>query len=215
VHGLAIVHGDIKGANILVSDNGVARLADFGITSVLCDYPAPSSTGAGTFRWMAPELLRDSFRLTFASDIWAFGCVILEASTVMSGKRPFYTIAQETQVILALNAGKTPDRPPGVPDAMWRLSYACFSEIPQERPSVEALLPRLEGFLSSLLAPPLLNMPIIPSILMPTLGLRVFKISRQVELIEEVVLRICDMLSASVISDGCAKLTSFSAAYQG
>ncbi|KZV87337.1 kinase-like protein, partial [Exidia glandulosa HHB12029] len=73
-----IVHGDLKGVNILVCDDGVACIADFGVSAVLAQYPAQNATPAGTFRWMAPELLQDDSRVTWASDMWAYGCVIME-----------------------------------------------------------------------------------------------------------------------------------------
>lgn len=101
-HDLKIVHGDLKGvlgillfkpmelsrflqANILVNDLGEAVLADFGFASMRADHSAsfilsPSSAMKGTYRWMAPELFGDGDSLphTTRSDIWAFGCVVLE-----------------------------------------------------------------------------------------------------------------------------------------
>ncbi|KZV81171.1 kinase-like protein [Exidia glandulosa HHB12029] len=58
LHHERIVHGDLKGPNILVLSDGTACVADFGVSTVLCDQPQ-SASAAGTFRWMAPELLDD------------------------------------------------------------------------------------------------------------------------------------------------------------
>ncbi|KZV82801.1 kinase-like protein [Exidia glandulosa HHB12029] len=83
LHDLEIVHGDIKGANVLVSDTGEARLADFGFSSILAEHSdsfTDHTSVKGTCRWMAPELfLSDtSGSLTMASDIWACGCLFIE-----------------------------------------------------------------------------------------------------------------------------------------
>ncbi|KZV83311.1 kinase-like protein, partial [Exidia glandulosa HHB12029] len=53
-----IVHADIKGANVLISDHGVARLSDFGFASALAEDHVYSTQHSvcGTWRWMAPEL---------------------------------------------------------------------------------------------------------------------------------------------------------------
>ncbi|KZV93908.1 kinase-like protein, partial [Exidia glandulosa HHB12029] len=83
LHSKLIVHGDIKGGNVLVSDDGVARLSDFGLSAVLYrQYSAGRmdvQTEGGTCRWMAPELfVEDRPRQTVASDIWACGCLVIE-----------------------------------------------------------------------------------------------------------------------------------------
>ncbi|KAJ7255747.1 kinase-like domain-containing protein, partial [Mycena rebaudengoi] len=85
LHSRNIVHGDLRGANILISGNRSACLADFGLTSWSNATAAThSSNRAGTVHWMAPELIapdrfgHHKFSRTSASDIYAFGCVCLE-----------------------------------------------------------------------------------------------------------------------------------------
>ncbi|THU85550.1 kinase-like protein, partial [Dendrothele bispora CBS 962.96] len=85
LHSQKIVHGDLRGANILINDEWQACLTDFGLT-VFNDATASSSTSrrGGSVRWMAPELhIPESFgmsssRLTPETDVYAFGCVCLE-----------------------------------------------------------------------------------------------------------------------------------------
>lgn len=72
-------------ANILISDDFRIQLGDFGLSRFedASSASASSYTG-GAARWLAPELLRGS-RPTYASDIYAFGCVWLEVGpTLMS-----------------------------------------------------------------------------------------------------------------------------------
>jgi serine/threonine protein kinase len=82
--------------NILIDQDGHARLADFGLLTIVLDSTHHTSSttpkSAGTTRWMSPELLdpdrfgRENGRPTKDSDCYALGMVILE---VLSGKPPF------------------------------------------------------------------------------------------------------------------------------
>ncbi|EMD36907.1 hypothetical protein CERSUDRAFT_83935, partial [Gelatoporia subvermispora B] len=87
LHGERIVHGDIKGVNILVDDAGKACITDFGLAfkveSVRND--DPPKRAAGTLRYMAPELIQTG-RLTYATDVYAFGMLIYET---FAGCQPF------------------------------------------------------------------------------------------------------------------------------
>ncbi|KAF8598604.1 kinase-like protein [Ceratobasidium sp. AG-I] len=85
LHSITMVHGDIKGINILVSQQGVAKLSDFD-HSILSDsslrFSATTRTDGGTVRWMAPELLLHSDENTAPSkttqtDVYALGMVCM------------------------------------------------------------------------------------------------------------------------------------------
>ncbi|KZV94485.1 kinase-like protein, partial [Exidia glandulosa HHB12029] len=143
-HDPPIVHGDLKGANILVSQTGDALLCDFGLASVMdASYFAHNSPSKGTWRWMAPELFAtDDARHTTYSDIWALGCVALE---ILSGCIPFHTITTEQRVILAIDRHQLPSlsRPPRVPESLWNVMLECWTFEPTGRPCVTPLLRRV------------------------------------------------------------------------
>ncbi|KAJ7718321.1 kinase-like domain-containing protein [Mycena metata] len=136
LHSQNIVHGDLRGANILLDDQGHARLADFGL-AVFTDSPMAPTKRGGSLRWMGPELLYpqscglEFFQRTFASDFYAFGCVCLEMYT---GKPPFSDIISEGEVLLKVIGGQRPVCPPIVP--MWCEEFitTCWSHIPSHRP---------------------------------------------------------------------------------
>lgn len=87
LHGLTpgIVHGDLKGANVLVTQSRRACLADFGLATAIdsntiaMTHKSTVRTG-GTVRWQAPELFDPSVyqQNSKASDIYALACVYYE-----------------------------------------------------------------------------------------------------------------------------------------
>ena len=58
LHVHKVVHRDIKGANILVDNKGVCKLADFGSAKVTCLKNDQLNSLTGTANWMAPEVIR-------------------------------------------------------------------------------------------------------------------------------------------------------------
>lgn len=79
-----VVHGDIKGANILISEDDSACLCDFGLSAIVGEVAGSSnftSTFAGSLRWTAPELIQPNGQtphVTTWSDIYALGSVTYE-----------------------------------------------------------------------------------------------------------------------------------------
>ena len=167
-----MIHGDLKGvrlghditilgiglqlldikANILIDCNRHARIADFGLLTLIPDKTSLISTfsrlDGGTIRWMSPELLDpESFDLpndscpTEKSDCYALGMVIYE---VFSGQVPF-TQDNNVTVIRKVIDGKRPERPPAqFTSGLWEILERCWKHRPCDRPSLKDLLQRLE-----------------------------------------------------------------------
>ncbi|KAF7378266.1 Kinase-like protein [Mycena sanguinolenta] len=143
LHDEGVVHGDLRGANILVSDSGNACLTDFGLTVLVDASTSPSRNDAGCARWMAPETLENNPR-TPASDIYAFACVCLELYT---GHPPFYGEFPLTPAVTyhVVAKRKRPNRPSGhvIPDLVWDLMEKCWAHDVADRPSILGILLRL------------------------------------------------------------------------
>jgi len=168
-----MVHGDLKGvwlrtlvvipphntvfikANILIDRDGHARLADFGLLTIIPDSTNPMTSttcmNVGTTKWMSPELLDpDRFdfkdgRPTKESDCYALGMVVLE---VLTGEVPFARYTSLT-VMRKVVDGERPERPQGpeatwFTDDLWGTLEQCWSPQPKTRPTIEAVLECLQ-----------------------------------------------------------------------
>ncbi|KAK0464732.1 kinase-like domain-containing protein [Desarmillaria tabescens] len=100
-HDPPIVHADIRGANILVTDDRCCCLADFDLSLFVESQALDNSSriSNGSIRWLAPEYmdstLFDQSYLT-ARDIYAYGCTVIE---IFTGKPPFSDIKNEAGVV--------------------------------------------------------------------------------------------------------------------
>nr|XP_039250958.1 mitogen-activated protein kinase kinase kinase 3-like [Styela clava] len=87
LHQNGVVHNDIKCANVLLDYNGIAKLADMGVSKKHDQETLISYTDeqVGTIAWMSPEVSegRDSGK---RSDVWSMGCTVYE---MLKGKPPF------------------------------------------------------------------------------------------------------------------------------
>ncbi|KAJ7483794.1 kinase-like domain-containing protein, partial [Mycena galericulata] len=130
LHSKNIVHGDLRGSNILISDDFHACLADFGLATTVSisdteatTYSPTSSKHAGSVRWFAPELISpqqfgcEKFVRTPATDVYAFACVCVELHT---GNPPF-SESVDAAAMLKVIAGERPQRPVTVLDGTWNL----------------------------------------------------------------------------------------------
>ena len=137
-HDRGIVHGDVKGQNVMVSSDGTPKLLDFGLARALepvsmDSITRPASAGsqsgvAGTLPYMAPEVLRGS-PPTPASDVWALGVLLREMAT---GIRPFAGATAIEHASAILNNPPAP-MPPEVPTTLAAIVTRCLEKDPARR----------------------------------------------------------------------------------
>ncbi|KAG8862457.1 hypothetical protein FRB96_001528 [Tulasnella sp. 330] len=147
LHSLGIVHGDLKAKNVLLNVDLSPLLCDFGLTKVLDgEYSATSSAmkGAGTTRWMGPELLLHDGVKTRMSDIYAFGMSIFE---ILTGKVPFWDL-NDYHLLSALGKGLRPNPSPSSRltqdfTSLWELASRCWGNDPYLRPSADEVMQSL------------------------------------------------------------------------
>lgn len=135
LHSEKMVHGDLKGLNILIDDNGRPKLTNFG-KSILLKLTGATSTTKLSPRWAAPELMEGRGTDTFAADVYSLGMTILETFT---GKVPYF---DKTELEVAEEKG-LPVRPEDSiasnsnGNKLWELLMSCWVYEPDNRPRAE------------------------------------------------------------------------------
>ncbi|KAF5376792.1 hypothetical protein D9757_009481 [Collybiopsis confluens] len=150
LHSNFIVHGDVRGANILVTDDLRCCLSDFGSAHLITENLSLSVTSSGVhgaLRWMAPELLINGQSPTqpqASRDIYAFGCTVVEILTLQV---PFHNLKSDSRVLLDVITGKRPLRPQGVwcPDSLWDGTNRWWAADPAARPSAREVHEELQS----------------------------------------------------------------------
>ncbi|CAL5992608.1 Kinase [Hexamita inflata] len=80
-----ILHRDVKGSNLLVTEEGLVKVSDFGVSAQLNHTFSKRATFIGTPYWMAPEVFKKS-AYDFSADVWSTGITLIE---LLEGKPPF------------------------------------------------------------------------------------------------------------------------------
>ncbi|KAG9076485.1 GTP-binding protein Rho1 [Ceratobasidium sp. 370] len=148
-----MVHGDLKGANVLISKTGVAKLADFGNTK-LGEQTLQLTTRTSTpysLRWAAPEILENS-PCSMPADIYALGMTIYETVT---GSVPFADKGDMAVPVEVLMHRRFPSRNDdlilvrGDKDQLWQLMTRCWDHKSSSRPKATKIEEQLALFMKS------------------------------------------------------------------
>eukprot|EP01117_Protostelium_nocturnum_P002316 TRINITY_DN1297_c0_g1_i1.p1 TRINITY_DN1297_c0_g1~~TRINITY_DN1297_c0_g1_i1.p1 ORF type:complete len:607 (+),score=128.53 TRINITY_DN1297_c0_g1_i1:70-1821(+) len=139
LHHHGIIHRDIKGPNLLITKEGIIKLADFGIamTSYVEDNNATfkGSCVEGSPFWMAPELISVG-KATAASDVWSLACTIIE---LITGYPPYFDNSGITALYRMVNDPRPPF-PEEISSELQDFLEKCFKKEPDIRPTVRDLL---------------------------------------------------------------------------
>ncbi|XP_069573500.1 tyrosine-protein kinase Srms isoform X2 [Brachyistius frenatus] len=136
-----IVHRDLAARNILVGDDLVCKVADFGLARIIKDsvYTASRSTKIPV-RWTAPEAAIYQ-RFSVKSDVWSFGVLLYEMMS--RGKMP-YEGKSNKEVLDLLSSGFRLPCPTRCPQNIYRIMMDCWAAEPSKRPSFHALHSQLD-----------------------------------------------------------------------
>ncbi|XP_061670985.1 ephrin type-A receptor 6 isoform X3 [Syngnathoides biaculeatus] len=138
---MGYVHRDLAARNILVDENLVCKVSDFGMSRVMEEdtdaaYTATVNGGKIPIRWTAPEAIAYG-KFSSVSDVWSFGIVMWE---VMSyGERPYWEMSNQ-DVILSMEEGYRLPAPTGCPVTLHQLMLHCWQKEPSQRPRFNNVL---------------------------------------------------------------------------
>ncbi|KAJ9444956.1 hypothetical protein DIPPA_01635 [Diplonema papillatum] len=147
LHSQNVIHRDIKGDNIFCNHKGVVKLGDFGASKVLSEATSCANSGLkGTVLFFAPEVVSGA-NYSYASDIWALGCTMIEVATGMhpwasqadTGREDLQIWVSVLQKIVA-NGGTAPPVPEKMPPSAVDFLHECFRQTPSQRPTASELM---------------------------------------------------------------------------
>uniref|UniRef100_A0A0R3RQN7 non-specific serine/threonine protein kinase n=1 Tax=Elaeophora elaphi TaxID=1147741 RepID=A0A0R3RQN7_9BILA len=132
LHKLGRIHRDVKAGNILLTDNGIVKLADFGSASTLC----PAQSFVGTPYWMAPEVIlaMDEGHYDQSADIWSLGITCIE----LAERRPPLFNMNAMSALYHIAQNDPPTLSHGETSSVWSADFHSFVDLclrkdPRER----------------------------------------------------------------------------------
>jgi len=141
-----IIHADIRACNVLVDDEGNARLVDFAMIPALSTTTFITTAVADPCRWRAPEVFltdeEDGSQFTLKSDVFSFAMFAVE---LLTKERPFNHRILDTEVIWDITHGLRPHKPSSpLVDPFWPTLEACWVQAPDNRPDMLTICKQLE-----------------------------------------------------------------------
>jgi serine/threonine protein kinase len=136
LHSNSMVHRDIKAGNVLVTNGGMVKLADFGVSATISNTMSKRKTVVGSPYWMAPEVIKES-EYDGKADVWSLGITCIE----MAESAPPHANLHPLRAIFLI-----PQKPPPTladPDrwspAMIDFTRVCLTKDTSQRPDSSAL----------------------------------------------------------------------------
>ncbi|XP_021507301.2 fibroblast growth factor receptor 3 isoform X4 [Meriones unguiculatus] len=140
------IHRDLAARNVLVTEDNVMKIADFGLARDVhnLDYYKKTTNGRLPVKWMAPEALFDRV-YTHQSDVWSFGVLLWEIFTL--GGSPYPGIPVE-ELFKLLKEGHRMDKPANCTHDLYMIMRECWHAVPSQRPTFKQLVEDLDRILT-------------------------------------------------------------------
>jgi serine/threonine protein kinase len=142
LHRLRVMHRDLKPANVILDSGGCAKIADFGL-SCRVNVGSEMTAETGTYRWMAPEVIRHE-HYSLAADVYSFGILLWE---LFARRRPFDDLTPLQAAYQVALAHWRPPVPPHTPPQVRQLLEALWHRDAAARPTFEDICGVLDALL--------------------------------------------------------------------
>ncbi|XP_071952478.1 tyrosine-protein kinase CSK-like [Antedon mediterranea] len=138
-----LVHRDLAARNILISEDDVAKVSDFGLAR---DVNLNTEVGKIPIKWTAPEALRKN-NFTVKSDVWSYGILLWELYSF--GRVPYPRVPL-AEVLTHVEKGYRMEAPDGCPDFIYGIMRGTWDLNPNKRPTFKTILKMIASCKGSL-----------------------------------------------------------------
>lgn len=137
LHGRGVLHRDIKSENILVTADGMAKWADFGLAKSRATHVRTSESVSHATAYFSPEIINHQ-TYTVYSEIFSLGMLLWE---VIEGVRPFSRSGMnDAEILDAISKGQRETLSSNFPAPYARIIRRCWSASPNQRPNIDEIL---------------------------------------------------------------------------
>jgi serine/threonine protein kinase len=137
LHKVNVVHRDLKTANLLMDENEVVKVADFGVARVKSTDGSQMTAETGTYRWMAPEVIAHQ-HYSHKCDVFSYGILLWEL--VSGGDIPYSGYTPLQAAVGVVQRGLRPTIPATCHPVVAQVMQYCWQPDPNARPEFEQVV---------------------------------------------------------------------------
>lgn len=136
------VHRDLAARNVLLANEHLAKISDFGMSKALGignEYYKAQAAGKWPLKWYAPECIY-FFKFDSKSDVWSYGVTLWEAMSY--GAKP-YRGMKGAQIVEMIDQDRRLEKPDKCPQAMYDLILKCWQRKSEDRPTFQQIVQQM------------------------------------------------------------------------
>ncbi|CAL4061662.1 unnamed protein product, partial [Meganyctiphanes norvegica] len=152
-----VLHGDLAARNLLLSENNVVKISDFGLSRDIYKKDVYMKKGDDLMpiKWMSIEAIRDRI-FSVQSDVWAYGVTLWEIFTL--GSTPYPGVEVNKDFLKLIEDGYRMEQPKLANKEMYRIILDCWNSDPKSRPSYQDISESIGNLLPDELIKNFINM---------------------------------------------------------